>query len=403
MPAPLARAAAARNKADPYTGPCYIFVSASGGWDPVHLCDPKGSSNLESPDRLSNYAPGDILTAGNIHYAPFGNNKDFFDKHYNKLTVINGIDTKTNGHASGQRTIFSGQLNEGYPCLAALIAGHFDPARAMSFLSFGGYDLTGGVVSRTRSGNVNALSRIAYPDRQDPNNADSSFMPKGTQDLIAAARAARDQDLKGTLSLPSAQASFNTLFTARQGANQLRLLQDFLPELDSSGNALYRQAQLTIAAYKAGLCVSANLAVGGFDTHNDHDNRHANAMTRLLSGVDFILQEAERQGVADKVVVVVGSDFGRTPKYNNNRGKDHWSITSMMIAGAGITGNRVIGTTDEGHRPITVDPKTLAPNASGGIRIEPKHIHRALRTFAGLDDSELLRAYPLDAEALPLL
>lgn len=386
-----------------YDGPCYIFVSAMGGWDPVHLCDPKGSTDLESKDRLTNYGPGDILTAGNIKYAPFGTNDDFFQKHYKKLTVINGIDTSTNGHASGQRHIFSGQLGEGFPSLAALIAGHYDPTRAMSFLSFGGYDLTQGVVSRTRSGNVGALSRIAYPDRYDTNKEDALFIPKGSSDLVAAARKARDEDLRRRLTLPRAKDSFNTLFTAQQGANELRKLQEYIPELDRSGNPLLRQAQLAIAAYRAGLCISANLSVGGFDTHNNHDESHANAMSRLLNGVDFILQEAERQQVAGKVVVVVGSDFGRTPRYNNQNGKDHWSITSMMIAGAGITGNRVVGSTDERHNPIAVNPKTLAADAKGGMRIEPKHVHQALREHAKVHDGELARLFPLSAESMPLL
>ena len=56
-------------------------------------------------------------------------------------------------------------------------------------------------------------------------------------------------------------------------------------------------------------------------------------MQRLLEGVDFLMEEIERQGLTDKVIVMIGSDFARTPWYNDGNGKDHWSITSMMLMG----------------------------------------------------------------------
>ncbi|MBT8147719.1 MAG: DUF1501 domain-containing protein [Gammaproteobacteria bacterium] len=63
-------------------------------------------------------------------------------------------------------------------------------------------------------------------------------------------------------------------------------------------------------------------------------------------GIDHLWDQTEQQGLQDKVTVVVGSDFGRTPFYNSARGKDHWNVTSMMAMGAGVRGNRVAGATD---------------------------------------------------------
>lgn len=384
-----------------YQGPCFIFIHATGGWDPVHLCDPKGATSLEDPDRLSNYLTTDIKTAGNIAYAPVGGNEAFFTKHHQKLLVINGIDTRTNGHDSGSRHVFSGKLAEGHPSLAAMIAGHFDPALPMAYLSFGGYDLTHGITPRTRSGNVGSLSNLAYPKRSDPGNQKSNFQSDRANALIAAAQKQREASLLEQAGLPRARNTMNTMFTSRRGANDLRRLQEFLPQLDNSGNRLFRQSQLALAAYRAGICISANLSVGGFDTHNNHDATHIPRLTGLLEGIDFLWTEAERQGVADRLVVVVGSDFGRTPRYNNQNGKDHWSITSMMLMGAGIPGNRVIGLTNEGHNSIALSPTTLKPEANG-IRIEPKHVHRSLRRLAGIDKGDLSTAFPIPGEDLPL-
>ena len=100
---------------------------------------------------------------------------------------------------------------------------------------------------------------------------------------------------------------------------------------------------VAVAGFKTGLAVAANLSIGGFDTHGNHDGGHIPLMGNLLAGIDLVWTEITNAGLAGKVVIAVGSDFGRTPAYNAQNGKDHWNITSMMFMGAGIAGGRVIG------------------------------------------------------------
>jgi len=97
---------------------------------------------------------------------------------------------------------------------------------------------------------------------------------------------------------------------------------------------------------------------------------------------------------------VVGSDFGRTPFYNEGDGKDHWNITSIIAMGAGITGNRVIGATDKNFEALKLNPDTLEPD-SNGIIITPQHIHRSLRDFLGVT-SDLDSLFPIAVESLDL-
>ena len=135
-----------------------------------------------------------------------------------------------------------------------------------------------------------------------------------------------------------------------------------------------------------------------FDTHGNHDAAHIPQLQRVLEGLDFIGKEAERQGVPGNYVVMAGSDFGRTPGYNDTDGKDHWSITSVIAMGKGIRGGRVIGETTERHDLKSVDPKTLKVSDSG-IHLEPKHIHQNLRRLAGIESDELMGFYPLSIAA----
>ena len=101
------------------------------------------------------------------------------------------------------------------------------------------------------------------------------------------------------------------------------------------GSELRRQAQLTVLAFKTGVSVSADLWLGGFDTHATHDPDHEWLLGNLTDSVDYLWDYAEEHGIADRMVVVMGSDFGRTNLYNSSDGKDHWPIGSLCDHGEG--------------------------------------------------------------------
>jgi Protein of unknown function (DUF1501) len=384
----------ADEKAEPggsvgYAGPLLVMMQAVGGWDPTLLCDPKPGLN-------NSYT--EPLMAGSIPYAPIGAEADaFFGNHHAAMTVINGVDTATNNHDSGRRNMASGRLGSGYPNLAALVAGVKSPESPMAFLTFGGYERTQGVVAPVRDGNVNRLAELAFPERIDAANLESpTYHSAAAQGIIAGAREERAGGLFNGQELPRYQRSLDTLMTARAGASDLKLLQDVLPAPDANGN--FRKCQLIMAAYKAGIAVSANLSMGGFDTHSNHDNDQRAALNDMLRVVNFLWAEAERQGVADKLVVLLSSDFGRSPGYNGNAGKDHWSVSSMIAVGSGIPGERVVGRTSDGHTLIPLERTTLTEPAAveaDGVRIEPMHVHRAMRKILDVEGSDLDRAFPL--------
>ncbi len=384
---------------EPYAGTFFVLIHAGGGWDPTSLCDPKGMKSEDEVDPMNqSYFAADIEEAGNIRYAPLGTEenpnamRDFFTKHYERLLVINGINMRTNGHDGGTRHIASGRLAEGYPAFGAVHSAARGRDLPMSFLSFGGYDETMGLVARTRSGNTNALARIAYPDRYNTDDETQTFHSTAATALIKAAQEERYDHLREVENLPRVQQSLDLLWSGRAGSNELKKLQEFLPEL--SNNGFERQAQVALAAYKAGIATSCNMSIGGYDTHGNHDATHIPRLLNLLNGIDFIYEEALRQGVWQNVVVFVGSDFGRTPGYNDGNGKDHWPISSAMLMGKGIPGNRVIGASDERHGALTVNPSNLSVD-SNGIYIEPHHIHNDLRKIAGISDHEVSRQFPI--------
>ncbi len=51
--------------------------------------------------------------------------------------------------------------------------------------------------------------------------------------------------------------------------------------------------------------------------HGDHDRRHHQALSDLNNDIDYLWTKAEELGIANRLTVVVSSDFGRTPFYND--------------------------------------------------------------------------------------
>ena len=391
-----------------YEGPYFLLVHAGGGWDPTYLCDPKGKpiNNLFTSDQIGQvgnfkFAPIEYKDGnGNVYYT----HEQFFTKFKDKLCVINGLDTTTGNHDTGTRAMWSGRVAEGYPTFAALLAGAKTPGNPLGFISSGGYEVTGGLVPLTRLGNVDSFRRIAYPNRVDPNNPSYGYMSDETLARIRRMQRERLDDMRVRQGLPRLQRSMSSLYLARQSDDDVATLAAALPSqgvINQANNDILRQALVAISGFQSGLAVAANLITGGFDTHGNHDGAHLPRLYNLISGVDRIMDAIVAAGLEQKVIVAVGSDFGRTPTYNAQAGKDHWNITSMLLMGPGIPGGRVIGGSDANFKALTFNARTLQPDASG-TRIRCEHVQLAMRRVAGITDSEAARKYPINAEEMPL-
>lgn len=408
---------------DTYTGPLWLFVNATGGWDPTSLWDPKGYTDPNDPLRLNNYARTAIgqVAGSPLRYAPPPDSlagdltlytaKTFYDKYHSRMLVLNGVDARTNSHDDGQRYNWSGELGRaGFPSIGALIAGVAAPVRPMSYITNGGYSVTGGLTvgSRLDQSGLAFMYEIAFPNRSQTASLASSrlYFPESGPDirsLIKATRDDRTQVLLDAQHLLRVRESIGKLLASRSGPNRFADLADNLalntPLAQAGFNGrniaynLYQQGHIALSAYESGVASAVQLAMGGFDTHANHDAQHYPRLMDLLQGLDAILTEAQNRGLADRMVIVVGSDFGRTNKYNIDAGKDHWPITSMMLMGNSaqvIRGNRIIGATTDNHQAMWLDPASLAPvmaGTSGAVRLTPGVVHQSLRRLAGVDSA----------------
>jgi len=80
------------------------------------------------------------------------------------------------------------------------------------------------------------------------------------------------------------------------------------------------------------------VSFGGFDTHNGQRNRHGQLMTELDAALSAFWTDLKAQGLADKVCVMVFSEFGRRVEENGSQGTDHGVAGPMFILGRSIKG-----------------------------------------------------------------
>ena len=399
-------------QASDYTGKLFVFVQADGGWDPTSFCDPKVNTPGE---RVINHwaEENEIRQAGNIPYAPFANNEAFFEKYHDRMLVINGVDAQTNSHTVGVVHNWSGRNSEGYPSASAVLAAHYGNELPISYLSFGGFSDTGGLVRYTRLNNPDLLRNIARP-WQSRDGSDRRYLADHEWQALSERQAADierlvavenrlEADLRNRMFYGSAMASVDAL---ADYADAIPSRSELEPRersgvIAGSGNEyrsdLRRQVQLTVLAFKSGVSVSADLRLGGFDTHASHDPDHEWLLGNLTDSIDYLWDYAEEHGVADRLVVVMGSDFGRTNFYNAQEGKDHWPIGSFVVMEKNQAWtDRAVGVTDDLHFAQKVNPETLEQDDEHGTIIYPKHVHKALRNYLGVGETEGSQRYPFN-------
>ena len=408
---PIARAA-------DYRGRFCVFVQADGGWDPTSFCDPK--TNVPGEPVINHWAERDeVREAGDIPYAPFADNEAFFQNYHDRMLVINGVDAQTNSHTVGVVHNWSGRISEGYPTTTAVHAASAGPDLPVGYANFGGHSDTAGLTRYTRLDNPDLLRSVAYPrgageweDADSPE--DSAFVPAEDWAAMARHRAATvERIIAAEDLLPEERMRLTHYSAAFASGERLKAFADAIPAEDqlekpeeaTAGNATYsselrRQAQLAVLAFKTGVAVSADLYLGGFDTHAENDVGQDWLLANLTGGVDYLWKYAEDHGVADRLFVVIGSDFGRTNFYNADDGKDHWPIGSFLVMEKNQPWtNRVVGETDELHFAYNIDPATLKrvdDSDPKGTHIYPKHVHKALRRYLGIEDSFGARRFPFN-------
>ncbi|MBU6303277.1 MAG: DUF1501 domain-containing protein [Verrucomicrobia bacterium] len=102
------------------------------------------------------------------------------------------------------------------------------------------------------------------------------------------------------------------------------------------------------------------LTYGGWDHHNNIQSAFKGQGAELDKALATLIRDLDERGMLDSTMVMVSSEFGRTPKINNTDGRDHWPrVFSTVLAGGGVKRGFVYGSSDSLAAEPDSDPMSV--------------------------------------------
>ena len=100
--------------------------------------------------------------------------------------------------------------------------------------------------------------------------------------------------------------------------------------------------------------------LGGWDNHqNIHPMLRDTKLPMLDQGMSALFEDLEQRGLIDDTVVIWMGEFSRTPRINQNAGRDHWARSwSVVVGGGGMNGGIAIGETNSDGTRVETEPYT---------------------------------------------
>jgi uncharacterized protein (DUF1501 family) len=209
--------------------------------------------------------------------------------------------------------------------------------------------------------------------------------------------------------LPLRQQLQNQLYMVRESGSEFSsVASDILnPTSDAqqavqtlATNNTRRHMRVAAAGFYTGMASSMQVGFGGFDTHGNHDNSHFFRIRTVLQDLHFLFKALDAYGVLDQTTVIVGSDFGRTPWFNDGNGKDHWAVSSYLLFGNHVAGGTEVRATDDLVNAVNVDNSGNDLVVGGSTRMTAAHLHQQLRKKAGIEGTAEAMQFPIDAGEL---
>jgi uncharacterized protein (DUF1501 family) len=189
-------------------------------------------------------------------------------------------------------------------------------------------DLPGGVNSNR------AAARVALLDE-----ADEEFLAQHTAGPTLSHRAARQRALK------MMRATATKAFNLEDEPAALR---------DTYGRTIFGQGCLLARRLVEYGVPFVEVTLNGWDTHQNNFDAVQRQCGVLDPAWAALMEDLKTKGLLDTTLVIWMGEFGRTPRINPNKGRDHWANSwSTVLGGGGIKGGQVVGKTSADGGTVT--------------------------------------------------
>ncbi|MBQ16934.1 MAG: hypothetical protein CMJ65_07390 [Planctomycetaceae bacterium] len=318
-----------------------LQIYLQGGVSQLESWDPKPGTRYGGPFRaIPTSVPGMHICELLPHTA----------QRMHLLSIVRGINLKTNSHHDGRLFMEMGRRSGSFPYVGSIAAKHLTPANA----PLPGYLH---ITTRGLTDNTNAFldARHAQLKLAGPKVPDNLIRPDAL--TVQAARRSGEllKRLNRRFSGRGGQKAFTDSYNASfEMAEKLMARRDLFEgkpdpkDLQRYGSHPFgRNCLLARTLLENGATV-VKVTHHGYDTHAENFNFHLEQLGEFDNTFCMLLDDLHQSGLLENTLVMVMSEFGRTPKINVRYGRDHWGTAwSIAVGGHGLVPGAIVGATNK--------------------------------------------------------
>lgn len=345
-----------------------IILWMAGGPPTIDMWDMKPGSNNGGPHKPKSTAVSGIEISEHLPIVA---------RQMKNLSIIRSLNSKEGDHNRGTQTMNTGRQPNpllDFPALGSVLAYY----QALDVEAMKNNDLPSFISVGGPRGGAGFLGMKYAPFNVQNAGTPPENVQSPVDDLRTARRAALfdrvESGFKTNVPMDAARAhkevyekALSLVVSSRKDVFSLEKDTDGKPIntklKDEYGNDGFgRSALLARKLVEAGTA-AVQITLGGWDLHN---NTHAsllrpNMMPSLDRAMGTLVKDLEQRGKLKDTVIVWMGDFGRTPRINQNAGRDHWSrCWSVVLGGGAIKGGVVYGETDKDGTGVAKDEVSVA-------------------------------------------
>lgn len=323
------------------SGKRILQIYLQGGLSQLESWDPKPGTLYGGPFRaITTSVPGVHICELLPHVA----------QRMHRLSIVRSLNLKTNSHHDGRLFMEMGRRTGVFPYVGAVASKYLAPANA----ALPGYIH---VTTRGLTDNTEAFLGARYAQLRllGPKAPEDLARPEGVSRVSANRRDQLRKRLNRRFASGGAQPAYTEAYNATFDMAEKLMLRKKLFEAEPAAADLSRYGKHPFARncllarsllQNGATCVK--VTHHGYDTHAENFNFHLEQLGEFDRTFCMLLDDLHDSGMLDSTLVMIMSEFGRTPKINQRYGRDHWGTAwSVALGGCGVRPGVVVGATNK--------------------------------------------------------
>jgi uncharacterized protein (DUF1501 family) len=349
VPAPALGPATAKN---------VIYLFLRGGMSHLDTLDPKPGKQTQGPvEALRTRADGVLVG----QYLPK------LAQQMDKACIVSSMSSKQGAHPQAQylmRTSYELRGTIQHPSLGAWchrLAGRINP-------TLPGHVLIGGAADMPSAGFFPPEFQ-ALPIGSAEDGLQNAHLPRGVDEERFQRRLRKLEELNAAFASKHEPRDVAAYSRAYDEAVRLMRSSDLVAfDVDLETPAMrgaYGETQFGSGCLLARRLVEhgvryVEVVSDGWDTHSDNFDRLGDLTPAIDQGLSALLADLDARGLLRETLVVLATEFGRTPDIDQDQGRNHYpKAFSCLLAGGGIRGGERYGKTDAEGREVESDPVSI--------------------------------------------